>query len=352
MESEIALITLERKWAVATAVAVIYDYFLTLDAEIKYIWSRKITSAGAIYIVIRYSSFVSIIIAFLDCFPWSGKSSPMYARGRALLGSGNAVPSLYAAIKTRSAYDPGPNNLLTLCNADFSQFESFRKGPLSLFFLGPRRGTAQQGLIITTAFFQNGVAYFTALLVGNIMNLAFINNVQLLFNLIGALTAMTVILTCRFILDLFEASTRGRFGTIPTLHLSAMAPAPRLNPNSSPPRLSDMRVSEIATSSGCSLTGGDYVKLIVHTGAPGGWNTRQIVHPPGLVYLSQETPFAPPALGTGPRTQVYKAPRGTRCTVRSRRSVATGADLSPSTTQSVDGVGYIFETDVTATDTE
>ncbi|KAH9941677.1 uncharacterized protein BXZ73DRAFT_98065 [Epithele typhae] len=119
-----------------------------------------------------------------------------------VLGSGNAVPSLYAAIKTRSTYDPGPNNLLTLCNADFSHFESFRKGPLVLFFLG--------------------VSYFAALLVVNVMNLAFINNVQLLFNLIGALTAITVVLTCRFILDLFEASTRARYGTLPTLHLSAM----------------------------------------------------------------------------------------------------------------------------------
>ncbi|KAH9941676.1 uncharacterized protein BXZ73DRAFT_98064 [Epithele typhae] len=202
-----------------------------------------------------------------------------------------------------------------------------------------------------------------------------------------------------------------------------------------------MRVSEIAASSGCSLAEGDYVKLTMDIGAPGGWNTGQIVriyglvrepYPPGLVvpvsrrpplgdhntvyffqrrapvswtesmlsdssgagdgtglvehasllvldgdrlcgvdadralgpgdtvYLSQDTQFAPSALGTGPRTlprtRVYNAPRGTRCTVRSRRSLATGADLSPSTTasstESVDGVGYVLETDVTATDTE
>ncbi|KAH9941671.1 uncharacterized protein BXZ73DRAFT_98058 [Epithele typhae] len=192
MERQIAIGALASKWAVVAAIAVTYDYFLTLNTEIQYVWSRKMTSAGAIYVVIRCSSLVTIILGFLDCFPWPGKSSP------------------YAAIKTRSTYDPGPHNMLTLCNADFSHFEFFREG------------NAQQGLRITAAFFQNGVAYFAALLVGNIINLAFINDVQLLFNLIGALTAMTVVLTCRFILDLFEASARARFGTVPTLHLSAM----------------------------------------------------------------------------------------------------------------------------------
>ncbi|KAH9941673.1 uncharacterized protein BXZ73DRAFT_74875 [Epithele typhae] len=195
MESQIALTALSSKWAVVAAIAVTYDYFLTLNTEIH---------CNAI--ALCFSLLVTVMLI-------SG----------AVLGSGNAVPSLYAAIKTRSTYDPGPNNMLTLCNADFSQFESFRKG------------IAQQRLRITTAFFQNGVAYFAALLIGNIINLAFINNVessklmlpfnQLLFNLIGALTAMTVVLTCRFILDLFEASARGRFGTVPTLHLSAMVPS-------------------------------------------------------------------------------------------------------------------------------
>ncbi|KAH9941683.1 uncharacterized protein BXZ73DRAFT_74882 [Epithele typhae] len=235
--------SLQSKWAVVGAVAVFYDYVLTLDSEIKYIWRRKVTSASMIYIVIRYSSLVSNVLTFLNFFPSPGKSSPMcnaitlwYSllgtamlmsgavfsslRAHALcqckplsfcilvLGSGNAVPSVYAAIKTQATYNPVPNNILTNCDIRISQFLSFRKG------------TAQQRLKITTAFFQNGVAYFAALLVVNIMNLAFINNVQLLFNLIGALTAMTVVLTCRFILDLFEASTRGRFGTVPTLHLS------------------------------------------------------------------------------------------------------------------------------------
>ncbi|KAH9941678.1 uncharacterized protein BXZ73DRAFT_98066 [Epithele typhae] len=88
MESQIALSALESKWAMVSAIGkwytwtITYDHFLTLDVEIKHIWSRKMTSAGAIYVVIRYSSLVSNILTFLDFFPWPGKSSPKYAPAR------------------------------------------------------------------------------------------------------------------------------------------------------------------------------------------------------------------------------------------------------------------------------
>ncbi|KAH9941685.1 uncharacterized protein BXZ73DRAFT_74883 [Epithele typhae] len=378
MESQIALsayvLAVARWYHEFACSPVNYDYFLTLDTEIQYVWSRKITSAGAIYVVIRYFSLISNILTFLNFFPWPGKSSPVRAFLRpdkvlthltpltwqicnalvlgfsllctatflsaAVLGSGNAVPSLYGAIKTRANYNPGPDYINAMCNADFSQFATFRKG------------TAQQGLSITTAFFQNGVAYFAALLVVNIMNLVFINNVQpmlpfiqLLFNFIGVLTAMTVVLTCRFILDLFEASTRGRFGTVPTLHLSAVR---------------SLAFPHVGGVGATGVSGGIFgADLTMDTGAPRlehGQIARihRLVRPP----VSQETPFTPSALGTGARTlrrtRVSTAPcRTPRCTVRSRRGLATaGADLPPSTTESVDGVGYVLETDVTEAATE
>ncbi|KAH9941687.1 uncharacterized protein BXZ73DRAFT_41766, partial [Epithele typhae] len=52
-----------------------YDYFLTLDREIQYIWRRKFTSASAIYIVTRYSSLASNIVISLNLFPRPGELS-------------------------------------------------------------------------------------------------------------------------------------------------------------------------------------------------------------------------------------------------------------------------------------
>ncbi|KAH9941680.1 uncharacterized protein BXZ73DRAFT_98069 [Epithele typhae] len=80
--------TLENKWAVVGCVSLIsYDYFLTLDREIEYIWRRRITSASAIYIVTRYSSLASNILTFLNFFPWPGESSAEPGRAYTRLNS-------------------------------------------------------------------------------------------------------------------------------------------------------------------------------------------------------------------------------------------------------------------------
>ncbi|KAH9941681.1 uncharacterized protein BXZ73DRAFT_98070 [Epithele typhae] len=93
----------------------------------------------------------------------------------------------YMAIKNRATYNPGINGVNAICDVDFSQFLSFRN----------------------------------VLLLVNVANLALINNIQLSLDFVGALSGTAAVLTCRFILDLFEANTRGRFGTVPTLDLSA-----------------------------------------------------------------------------------------------------------------------------------
>ncbi|KAH9941691.1 uncharacterized protein BXZ73DRAFT_98081 [Epithele typhae] len=225
MGSQIALSALHNQWAVVGVITVVsYDYFLTFDREIKYIWRRKMTSGSVIYIAGRYSSLTINVLTLLNFFPWPGKSTLKYAllfrasaprantdlryrpavfsslRAHALcqrklisylvlaLGVWNAVPSVYGAVKTRASYNPGPGNINTMCNVDVSQFTTFRN----------------------------------ALLLVNAMNLAFINNIQLSLDFIGALSATAAVLTSRFILDLFEASTRTRFGTGPTMRLSAM----------------------------------------------------------------------------------------------------------------------------------
>ncbi|KAH9941694.1 uncharacterized protein BXZ73DRAFT_98085 [Epithele typhae] len=85
MSSPVTLSVLQLKWVVIGGVTLIsYDYFLTLDREIQYIWRRKFTTASAIYIVTRYSSLASNVLTFLNLFPWPGESSSMYARSRVL----------------------------------------------------------------------------------------------------------------------------------------------------------------------------------------------------------------------------------------------------------------------------
>ncbi|KAH9941662.1 uncharacterized protein BXZ73DRAFT_98049 [Epithele typhae] len=171
MDSAAAFRFLQSEWAVVGAITVTtYDYLLIFDREVRYVWRKKFTSAGAIYIAIRYSCLASNILTLLNFFYWPGKSTPttltplswqkcngitvafsvlggimlMAAavfsslRSYALcqhkrvaflvlvLGSSNAFPSIYAAIKNKATYDPGPFGVNVICTVDFSQFLSFR----------------------------------------------------------------------------------------------------------------------------------------------------------------------------------------------------------------------------------
>ena len=50
---------------------VLYDHLLTLDSEVKYFWSGKVTGASALFIANRYLNLVSqcwillIVVAFV-----------------------------------------------------------------------------------------------------------------------------------------------------------------------------------------------------------------------------------------------------------------------------------------------
>ncbi|KAH9941661.1 uncharacterized protein BXZ73DRAFT_98048 [Epithele typhae] len=260
MDSAAALRFLQSEWAVVGAIVVTsYDYLLIFDREVQYVWRKKFTSAGAIYIAIRYSCLASNILVFLTSSlsranqhqSTHNPAAPVCASLRAVmliaaavfsslrsyalyqrkpvaflvlvLGFANSVPSIYAAIRDTSIYDPSGGNVM--CVVDFSQFLSFRKG--------------KPAFSLTTAFFDNGVAYFAALLFCNVMNLVFVNNAELLYDLIGGMSAcvssypspspllttsrcsMTVLLTTRFILNLFEASDP----TIYTTTVNSLSPS-------------------------------------------------------------------------------------------------------------------------------
>ncbi|KAH9941693.1 uncharacterized protein BXZ73DRAFT_98084 [Epithele typhae] len=152
-----------------------------------------------------------------------------------VLGSVNAVPLVYTAIHNKATYNPGLNNVNAICDVDLSPFISFRKDHPWAFLWG--------------SFFQNGVLYFVVLLLVNVLNLCFVNNVQARLHLMRLMPSLAkfeadvslpdlaqfhrtaAVLTCRFILDLFEASMRTRWvSTGPTLHLSNV---PALRPSRS-----------------------------------------------------------------------------------------------------------------------
>ncbi|KAH9937761.1 uncharacterized protein BXZ73DRAFT_99982 [Epithele typhae] len=251
--------TLQNKWAVVGGALglMTYDHMLSIGREVEYVWRKKMTTAGGIYIAIRYASMTSnllmcagITVAFdlMGAIIIMGAASFSSLRAYALcqrkyiaiivlvLGCMNAVPSIYAAIRNRAGYNPGPNNLRTVC--DLQLITSFYSaiifgrscGVIGDFIVlvltwrhaGPRKGGPKR-FSITTALFQNGLAYFGALCFVNLLNLVLVNHVELLLNLLGIISTTTVVFTCRFILDLFEASDGTRMDTVPTL--PSMAPS-------------------------------------------------------------------------------------------------------------------------------
>ncbi|KAH9918382.1 uncharacterized protein BXZ73DRAFT_80612 [Epithele typhae] len=237
MGSQVILSALRSQWAVVGSISVVcYDYFLTFDREIQYVWRRRITSASAIYIAIRYSSVATIILTLFGFFASSGQSTLVRAfpspnkywtpltplnwqtctaitrafsavstviltsSAVLVLGFANAVPSIVSTLNLSSALlyptQPWdflrPSDIEPTCHVDFSQFISFRKKRKPEVY--PYDG-----------FFSEWCHILRLLLV-----------------LSGSISAMTVLLTCRFILDLFEASAGARFGTAPTIHLSTV----------------------------------------------------------------------------------------------------------------------------------
>ncbi|KAH9918383.1 uncharacterized protein BXZ73DRAFT_80613 [Epithele typhae] len=221
---------INERWSEPSVAIVCYDHFLTFDREIQ---CNAITLA--------FSMLAAVIIVCSAVL---------------VLGSANAVPSIYTAIKTRTVYNPGLNDTNAICNVDFSLFISFRNDRRWACLRGCLRPSGScfdvetcktvhgkrepeiyphDGLLsewcyilrvshtslppLSSSFTRH---MCSALLCVNALNLAFVNSVQLLLVLSGAISAMTVLLTCRFILDLFEASAGARFGTAPTIHLSTM----------------------------------------------------------------------------------------------------------------------------------
>ena len=55
-----------------------YDYLLTLDREIAYIWRAKSSFNKILFIGYRYPVLINTILVFLTVIPWSWQNLSVY----------------------------------------------------------------------------------------------------------------------------------------------------------------------------------------------------------------------------------------------------------------------------------
>ncbi|KAH9930447.1 uncharacterized protein BXZ73DRAFT_101821 [Epithele typhae] len=171
----LTLSDLQDSWlSVASLVLVLYDYLLTLDREIHYIWRRSVSSASILYLVLRYVSLAAVVVTMLNLFPFPGKASAGYEVGAVM-------------------------RMMSLLTGDPQQMQRISVGRaggiladlIVLILTWQRawpvrvRGRVSHQFALTSVLFNDGTTYFSALLVANLMSLVFINNIQLVFVLIG-----------------------------------------------------------------------------------------------------------------------------------------------------------------------
>ena len=52
----------------------LYDYLITLDREVRYIWSHKFCNASVIFFILRYSYLTAVILGIMDLVPLASKT--------------------------------------------------------------------------------------------------------------------------------------------------------------------------------------------------------------------------------------------------------------------------------------
>ena len=51
------------------AVLFLYDYLMTLEDEIRYVWSRKFTAASVLFMINRYVNLMITVLEFFEQSP-------------------------------------------------------------------------------------------------------------------------------------------------------------------------------------------------------------------------------------------------------------------------------------------
>ncbi|KAM5541383.1 hypothetical protein V8D89_004937 [Ganoderma adspersum] len=80
LSAEYYSLFLSNYCSIASSVVLIYEYFLTIDEEVKYFWKRKFTGASAVFFLNRYIPLTSNLLAFTGFAPMSNKTCTKLAR--------------------------------------------------------------------------------------------------------------------------------------------------------------------------------------------------------------------------------------------------------------------------------
>lgn len=63
-----------RPLTTSTLALFLYDYLLTLDREIRYIWTHVFCTSSAFFLLLRYSYLVTVILGIMDFAPVASKT--------------------------------------------------------------------------------------------------------------------------------------------------------------------------------------------------------------------------------------------------------------------------------------
>ncbi|KAI0718852.1 hypothetical protein C8T65DRAFT_736894 [Cerioporus squamosus] len=233
--------------ALSAIVFFLYDYIITFGREVELFWTRKVTGASVLFLLIRYGT---LLYKILDLVVYAPISDKRYVGPRN--GSTSADPTVKLFHAVSSVHHDRDSPISSVCHfrgyaglgieyqldvvgtrpRAFSSAASGELGPIlsrAGFILadlllviitwrslatGHERARLGNGKRMTFAdiLFWNGTLYFVTLFTLNVLHLSF--SLPALFNDDGIsdITVFTdplsAVLICRFLLDLQEANQR------------------------------------------------------------------------------------------------------------------------------------------------
>ncbi|KAL1943788.1 hypothetical protein VTO73DRAFT_3606 [Trametes versicolor] len=171
---------------------VCYDYLLTSGREVQYIWRRGFSGPALLFYTLRYATLCNVFFAVTDIKPWANMSDHVVLVIVIVLGLAGPAIVLF----TFTEMNVGT---ITLASSDVLACGYDNLLPDVVYEKG-----------LTMVFLRDGTAYFLVLLIANLVGLSLIRQINLLEPASTWISALTAIMTWRFILDLHEADDTRR----------------------------------------------------------------------------------------------------------------------------------------------
>ncbi|KAI0634882.1 hypothetical protein C8Q77DRAFT_1054282, partial [Trametes polyzona] len=207
-----------------------YDYILTFGREVNHIWRRGFSSSALLFYAARYSAFFNIAFAVMDLSPWPSMTAyALSARNRVVLVVvlvlGIVNPALVLVCTGLFVLRPVVTMITRAATTTRFPTSNTRRmigarlsGVLvdavvlaitwKRLWSATRRESAPQTTpaTFTSVLLRDGAFLdVVALLIANLIGLFFIRDIDLLEPASTWISALTAIMTWRFILDLHEA---------------------------------------------------------------------------------------------------------------------------------------------------